>query len=72
MLIVQEDDEDWVPEAELPMLDRAKLVALRISTHRALGFARAENKLDLVKPVINLLMSVINQNGTVTEETNEA
>jgi hypothetical protein len=37
-LTVQDDtDAEWVPETQLDTLDRAKLLALRIFTHRALA-----------------------------------
>lgn len=63
--------DEWVDESELPALDRAKLVALRICTHRVLGFARADDKIDIAKPVMKMLSSIVYRAGTVNESTQE-
>lgn len=63
--------DDWVDESQLPKLDRAKLIALRICTHRVIGFARADNKTDIAKPVMKMLSSIVYRAGTVNDHTNE-
>ena len=59
-------DDEWVEEHELEMLDRAKVVALRIITHRVLGFARADDCVKIVTPTMELLNRIIDLDGQVT------
>ena len=64
-----ESDTQWIEEPELPVSDQAKLVALRLITHRILGFARASNASEIAKPVLELLDSILaNDGATSTEE----
>lgn len=68
----QDDDSDeWVDEATLPLLDKAKLVSLRICAHWAIGYAKSDDKLDIAKPVLKLLTEIVYNAGTVNEKTNE-
>jgi hypothetical protein len=53
------------------MLDRAKLVALRVCTHWAIGYAKSDDKLAIAKPVLKLLTDIVYNAGTVNENTNE-
>lgn len=69
---LDEDNEaDWVEEPELEMLDRAKVISLRVLTHRALGHGKSDNKLIIVRPVFTLLSNILDGKGTVNENTNE-
>lgn len=68
---LEDVDDPWVEESELEMLDRAKLVSLRICTHRALGLARADDGLAIAGEVLGLLASTVDRAGTVNENTNE-
>jgi sister-chromatid-cohesion protein PDS5 len=64
-------DDRWVEEEELETLDRAKLIGLRVCTHRSLGWARDANALDLVAPTFNLLSQILTNDGQVSDETME-
>jgi len=68
------DDEatdEWVEEEELTFLDRAKLVGMRVCTHRSLGFARDEKAVEIVRPTFDLLLSIIKNDGMVNDESGE-
>jgi hypothetical protein len=60
-----------VPEEELETLDRAKLLSLRICTHRALGVARLPESAKAVRPTIDLIASILTNDGQVNEQTGE-
>jgi hypothetical protein len=66
-------EDEWVEEHELEMLDRAKLVSLRIVTHRVLGYARSDDYVPIVTPILELLNRIINLDGQIsgTSRTNE-
>jgi sister-chromatid-cohesion protein PDS5 len=69
---VQDDSqEEWVPEEELETLDRAKLLGLRICTHRALGLARHADAVEIAKPTFDLIASVFANDGQINEQTGE-
>ena len=53
------------------MLDRAKLVSLRFSAHRAIGLARASDRLEVLAPVVELLDRILRQDGQQSSITNE-
>jgi hypothetical protein len=72
MLICEQvEDEDWVEEDQLEILDRAKLLVMRIHTHRAIGFGRDQEALKLVQPVYEMLASVLRNEGAINEQTEE-
>lgn len=71
-LMVQDDSQDeWVPEGELDILDRAKLLGLRICTHRSISFARHADAVKAVKPTFDLLASVFANDGQINDKTGE-
>lgn len=61
----------WVDESELAPLDKAKLIGMRICTHRSLGFARDEDAVQTVQPTLNLLTSIIESEGLVNTTSQE-
>jgi hypothetical protein len=63
--------DDWVDESELEMLDRANLVSLRFLTHRAIGYARASDRFEILDPVVTLLNRILTQDGQQSSITNE-
>jgi sister-chromatid-cohesion protein PDS5 len=68
-------EDEWVEESGLKTLDRAKLLGLRICTHRALGFARHPEAATVVKDTFSLLQSVLSDKekllGQVNAKTQE-
>jgi hypothetical protein len=53
------------------MLDRAKLISLRFLTHRAIGYARASDRFEILDPVVTLLNRILTQDGQQSSMTNE-
>jgi sister-chromatid-cohesion protein PDS5 len=68
-----EVDDEWLEEEELEILDRAKLLGMRICTHRALGFARHPEAATVVKDTFTLLQSILSEfeNGKLLGQVNE-
>ena len=71
VLCQDEAADEWVEEEELTVLDRAKLISMRVCTHRALGFAREENAVKIARPTFDLLLSILRNDGMVNENTGE-
>lgn len=62
---------EWVPEEQLEELDQAKLLGLRIITHRSLGFCRDKNAAFLAKDNLEMLAQVLEKEGMISDETME-
>ncbi|OCF45868.1 hypothetical protein I317_00356 [Kwoniella heveanensis CBS 569] len=65
------DGETWVDEVELEPLDRAKILGLRVLTHRCLAFARDPEADTVLKPILKLLSSVLENDGMINQNTQE-
>lgn len=66
-----EPADEWVEEEELTLLDRAKIIGMRVCTHRSLGFARETNAVEITRPTFDLLSSIMEHDGMVNESTGE-
>ncbi|ORX33887.1 armadillo-type protein [Kockovaella imperatae] len=64
-----ENSDAWVDASDLPEPDQAKLIALRVITHRVLGFARASNALEIATPVLDLLDTILANDGLISGES---
>jgi len=68
----QDDTSDeWKEESQLDTLDRAKIIGLRLVTHRAIGFARDPEGLKVAEPVFELLDGILRTEGQISERTLE-
>ncbi|WVQ98079.1 hypothetical protein IAU59_005201 [Kwoniella sp. CBS 9459] len=65
------DSDTWMNEDELEPLDRAKIYGLRLLTHRCLAFARDPEAETVLKPILKLLSSVLENDGMVNQDTKE-
>lgn len=65
------EDEVWVDEDQLPVVDRAKLYGIKTLTHNALPWCKLPNAVELVEPVLELLNDLLKNEGRVNDETNE-
>ncbi|WRT64749.1 uncharacterized protein IL334_001683 [Kwoniella shivajii] len=63
--------DEWVEEDTLETLDRAKILALRLLTHRCIGFAREPEADQILKPILKLLCTVLQNDGMINESTGE-
>ncbi|WWD07643.1 hypothetical protein V865_005744 [Kwoniella europaea PYCC6329] len=66
-----ESGDEWVEIEELEPLDRAKILGLKFLTHRCLAFARDEEAEKILKPVLSLLISILDNEGMINENTKE-
>ena len=68
LILLQADPEEWIEEESLATEDQARLIGLRLVTHRALGFARTSGALTTAKPVFELLESILANDGSTDAE----
>ncbi|TYJ51869.1 hypothetical protein B9479_007542 [Cryptococcus floricola] len=65
------DGDEWVNIDELESLDHAKIIGLRLFTSYCLTFVKDPEAEELLKPALNLLTSVLGNDGMVDQNTAE-
>ena len=74
MLAESEQDDklnQWLEDDQLEILDRAKVISLRLITNRALAFARSDEAPEVAQPVLDLLRRIIRDDGQISNESME-
>lgn len=66
-----ETDEEWFEDAEVPDELKAKLLALKVCRNRSLAFGSSDKALDIATPVLKMLASILENNGSLTPDLNE-
>ncbi len=57
-------ETDWLPEDQLSSLARAQIRCLKLFRHRCLKFSNSDSAIDVAKPVIKLLFSILSNGGS--------
>ncbi|KAM6492441.1 Armadillo-type fold [Amanita muscaria] len=66
-----ETDEEWFEDYEVPEELRAKLLALKVCRNRSLAFGSSEKALEIATPVLKMLSSVLENNGSLSPDATE-
>lgn len=66
-----ENPEEWVEEDKLPALAQAKILALKVCRHRCLVHSKAETALEVVTPVLKMLSTILENEGAISEESQD-
>ena len=66
-----DDQTEWIEEERLPALAKVKILTLKLCRHRCLVHADSESALDIASPVLQLLFSILQNGGMLTEEAIE-
>jgi len=64
-------DEEWYEEEEVPDELRSKVLALKVIRNRCLARKSSEQALEIATPVLKLLMSLIDFEGSFNEDVEE-
>ncbi|KLO11387.1 ARM repeat-containing protein [Schizopora paradoxa] len=59
-----DEDTEWIPENVLPSLARAQVQCLKLFRFRCLKFSESESAMDVARPVIKLLIAVLENGGS--------
>ncbi|KZV96910.1 ARM repeat-containing protein [Exidia glandulosa HHB12029] len=65
-------DDEWVEDKDLPDLAHAKLLALKMCRNRSLARAGAEGAMDVTQPVLKMLFSILENNGSIKEDAEDS
>ncbi|KAL0958138.1 hypothetical protein HGRIS_000306 [Hohenbuehelia grisea] len=63
-----EDEEEWAEESDLSYMALAKLQALKVCRYRCLSHAADETALELATPVLKMLATLVEQNGSLSPD----
>ncbi|KIL63535.1 hypothetical protein M378DRAFT_192889 [Amanita muscaria Koide BX008] len=66
-----ETDEEWFEDYEVLEELRAKLLALKVCRNRSLAFGSSEKALEIATPVLKMLSSVLENNGSLSADATE-
>jgi len=66
-----ETDEEWFEDDELPDGLKAKLLSLKVCRNRSMAFGSSDKALDVATPVLRMLASILENNGSLTPDANE-
>lgn len=64
-------DEEWVENDDMMPQLRAKVMALKVFRNRCLAQAPSENALDIARPVLKMLLTLLQYGGSLTETAND-
>lgn len=65
------DDEEWAEEDSLSMAIKVKVLALKMFRNRCLSHASDDNPLEIATPVLKMLVTTLEQGGTLIPGTAE-
>ena len=66
-----EIDEEWFDDDEVPDRLKAKLLSLKVCRNRSMAFGSSDKALDVATPVLRMLASILENNGSLTPDANE-
>ena len=66
-----EVEDEWVSDKDLIPLGEAKVLAIKVCRHRCLAHARSEVAADLAKPVISMLVTLLENGGALPGGTTD-
>lgn len=61
-----DDEEEWQPDEEVSFSTRAKILSLKVCRHRSLAHSSSEKALEIATPVLKLLATLVEHNGSVS------
>ncbi|KAF8156995.1 armadillo-type protein [Crassisporium funariophilum] len=66
-----EDDEEWVEDGEVSDELRAKVLSLKVCRNRCLAHATSEQALEIAAPVLKLLATLVEHEGSLSVDAEE-
>lgn len=66
-----ETEEEWVENDDMSPQLRAKVMALKLFRNRCLAQAASEHALDIAKPVLKMLLTLLQYGGSLSESAND-
>lgn len=66
-----DDDEEWLADEDVPPTLKAKILAIKICRNRSLVHASSDKALEISTPVMKMLATLLEHNGSFTGQDAE-
>lgn len=66
-----DDGEEWEEEEEVSLACKAKILSLKICRNRCIAHATADTALDISKPVVKMLATILLNRGSLAADSND-
>ncbi|KAF9457542.1 armadillo-type protein [Collybia nuda] len=66
-----DEDEEWQADEDVSPTTKAKILSLKVCRHRSLAHASSEKALEIVTPVLKMLATLIEHNGSLSSTVTE-
>ncbi|KAF7975521.1 hypothetical protein HWV62_9337 [Athelia sp. TMB] len=66
-----DDGEEWAEDDEISLACKAKVLSLKVCRNRCIAHASAETGLEISKPVVKMLATILHNRGSLTAESND-
>ena len=64
-------EEEWIEDTQVSADLRAKTLALKVCRHRCLALAESDEALEIATPVLRMLITLIQHNGSFTADASD-
>ncbi|KAH7882429.1 armadillo-type protein [Phlebopus sp. FC_14] len=65
-------DNDWVEDSDLPLIQRARVLALKVCRNRCLAHASTGTALEIAAPVLKMLSTLLEHSGSFTADSSDS
>ena len=66
-----DDGEEWAENDDISLACKAKVLSLKVCRNRCIAHATAETGLEISKPVVRMLATILHNRGSLTAESND-
>ena len=64
-------DDDWYEEHQIPPRLRARILAIKVCRNRCLAYSTTESALDVATPILKMLLTIIENDGSFNANQDE-
>jgi sister-chromatid-cohesion protein PDS5 len=65
-------EEEWAPDEDVSATLKAKILTLKLCRNRSLAHASSDKALDILTPVLKMLVTLLDHNGSCSAAISES
>ena len=66
-----ETEDEWADDSALSASARSKMLAIKVCTNRSLAHAPSPSVMEVTTPILRLLVTLLEHNGSMTADSND-
>lgn len=66
-----DDDVEWTDDESLSVITKAKILSLKVCRRRCLAHAQSEAGVEIATPVVKMLYTLLDNGGSISEDSLE-